>query len=108
MITMTEEAIKRATAIAVDEGVTPARLRAKVLGGGCAGFKYDLYFEDREPSEHDEVFEFNGVTLVIDPLSYQYLDGTELEYAKTEVSEGFKFNNPNVTSACGCGSSFNV
>ena len=80
-------------------------LRLRVIGGGCAGFQYDLYFEEA-PTELDEQFESNGVQLFVDPLSYQYLDGTEIDYVDTSHGSGFKFGNPNVTGTCGCGSSF--
>jgi len=80
-------------------------LRVKVMGGGCAGFQYDLYFEEA-PTDMDERFESHGVDLYVDPLSYQYLDGTEIDYVDGAHGSGFKFTNPNVTGTCGCGSSF--
>ena len=73
------------------------------MGGGCSGFSYDLYFEDK-PTDMDETFEANGVNLYIDPLSYQYLDGTEIDYVEGMQGSGFKFSNPNVKGTCGCGS----
>ena len=82
-------------------------LRLKVIGGGCAGFSYDLFFEDKATSM-DEEFEENGIKMYIDPLSFQYLDGTVIDYVEGLMGSGFKFNNPNVTSTCGCGSSFSV
>src|SRR4029453_6500347 len=80
-------------------------LRLRVIGGGCAGFQYDLYFED-SPTDLDETFESHGIRVYIDPLSYQYLDGTEIDYVEGVHGSGFKFGNPNVTGTCGCGSSF--
>ena len=80
------------------------RINELVFNGGCAGFSYDLYFEDK-PTDMDETFEDKGVKLFIDPLSYQYLEGTEIDYVEGLHGSGFKFNNPNTTGSCGCGSS---
>jgi iron-sulfur cluster insertion protein len=82
-------------------------LRLRVIGGGCAGFSYDLYFEDA-PTDMDEEFESNGVKLFVDPLSYQYLEDTEIDYVEETHASGFKFNNPKSKGSCGCGSSFSV
>lgn len=81
-------------------------LRVKVIGGGCAGFQYDLYFDESE--ESDYVFEDNGVTLVADQMSFMYLMGTQVDYVEGLQGAGFKFINPNTTGSCGCGSSFSV
>jgi len=81
-------------------------LRVKVMGGGCAGFQYDLYFD--EHAEGDYVFESNGVKLVSDQMSFMYLMGTTIDYVEGLQGAGFKFNNPNTTGSCGCGSSFSV
>lgn len=105
MITITDFAIEQMIRIAEDERLPP-RLRIKVVGGGCAGFKYDLFFEETEPNPTDEVFERDGISVLVDVLSLQYLDGTEIDYVKQEFQEGFKVNNPNITKTCGCGSSF--
>lgn len=78
-----------------------------MIGGGCAGFSYDMFYEEIiSPMDETQVVE--GVTIVVDPLSYQYLDGVELDYVQGNMSAGFKFINPNVKSTCGCGSSFGV
>lgn len=106
MITITEEAIEKAKEVAEAEGITDLFIRVKILGGGCAGFKYDMYFEEVPPMELDEVFDHDGIKIVCDPLSFQYLDGTEISWEENLLSGGFKFNNPNVSSKCGCGSSF--
>lgn len=105
MITLTEIAAKKVNEIASSEDLVGQGLRLRVIGGGCAGFQYDLYFED-SPTDFDEKFESRGVSLFVDPLSYQYLDGTEIDYVEGAHGAGFKFGNPNVTSTCGCGSSF--
>ena len=107
MITITERAASKVMEIAKEEDLLGQGLRLRVLGGGCAGFQYDLYFEDK-PTDMDEQFESNGVLLFVDPLSSQYLDGTAIDYVDGVHGAGFKFGNPNVTGSCGCGSSFNV
>jgi iron-sulfur cluster insertion protein len=105
MISITELAAEKVQEISNSEGLDGQGLRLRVIGGGCAGFQYDLYFEEA-PTDLDERFESNGVQLFVDPLSYQYLDGTQIDYVETTHGSGFKFGNPNVTGTCGCGSSF--
>lgn len=105
MITLTENAANQARKIAESDKLEPI-LRLKVVGGGCAGFQYDMYFDDAPASELDEIVEKDDVKLFIDPLSLQYLDGVTIDYVIEEFAEGFKINNPNVTATCGCGSSF--
>jgi iron-sulfur cluster insertion protein len=105
MITITELAATKVREISKSEGLDGQGLRLRVIGGGCAGFQYDLYFEEK-PTDLDERFESHGVALFVDPLSYQYLDQTEIDYVESAHGSGFKFQNPNVTSTCGCGSSF--
>ena len=85
---------------------TEMGLRLRVVGGGCAGFSYDLYFDN--PTEVDQQFEVTGVKVVVDEMSLMYLVGTEIDYVEGLSGAGFKFNNPNVKSTCGCGSSFSV
>ena len=82
-------------------------LRLGVKTSGCSGMAYKLEFVDNTENE-DLVFESHGVNVVIDPKSLAYLDGTELDFVKEGLNEGFKFNNPNVKDQCGCGESFNV
>ncbi len=81
-------------------------LRVKVIGGGCSGFQYDLYFD--EQAEGDMVFDSHGIKLVVDNMSFMYLMGTSIDYVEGLQGAGFKFNNPNATGSCGCGSSFSV
>src|SRR3979409_1575105 len=81
-------------------------LRLRVVGGGCAGFSYDLYFD--EPTEVDRQIVIQDVKVVVDEMSLMYLVGTEIDYVEGLQGAGFKFNNPNVKSTCGCGSSFSV
>jgi iron-sulfur cluster insertion protein len=107
MITITEKAAAKVKEIAEAEALGGQGLRLRVIGGGCAGFSYDLYFED-QVGDMDEEFVSNGVKLYIDPLSFQYLESTEIDYVEGIHGSGFKFNNPNVKSTCGCGSSFSA
>lgn len=82
-------------------------LRLGVKTTGCSGLAYVLEFVD-QLNEDDQVFEDNGVKIIIDAKSLVYLDGTELDFAKEGLNEGFQFNNPNANGECGCGESFNV
>jgi iron-sulfur cluster assembly protein len=82
-------------------------LRLGVKTSGCSGMAYTLEFVD-EAAPEDVIFESNGVQVLIDPISLVYMDGTELDYAKDGLNEGFKFNNPNAKANCGCGESFSV
>ena len=82
-------------------------LRLGVRTTGCSGLAYKLEFAD-EVQPEDQVFDSNGVKVLIDPKSLAYLDGTELDFAREGLNEGFKFNNPNEKDRCGCGESFNV
>jgi len=107
MITLTEKAASKVREIAEAEGLAGQGLRLQVKGGGCSGFQYDLYF-DEKATDMDQVLESRGVQLFVDPLSVQYLEETEIDYVEGLHGAGFKFNNPNVKGTCGCGSSFNV
>ncbi len=82
-------------------------MRLGVKTSGCSGMAYVLEFVD-ELHEGDLVFEDHGVKVIVDPKSMVYIDGTELDFAREGLNEGFKFNNPNVKDECGCGESFNV
>ncbi|MDD2768344.1 MAG: iron-sulfur cluster assembly protein IscA [Methylococcus sp.] len=82
-------------------------LRLAVKTSGCSGLAYTLEFVD-EPAPEDQLFESFGVTVLVDPKSLVYLEGTELDFVREGLNEGFKFNNPNVKNECGCGESFNV
>jgi iron-sulfur cluster assembly protein len=82
-------------------------IRLGVTTTGCSGMAYVLEFVD-ELDEHDHVFEDRGVRIVVDPKSLVYIDGTELDFVKTGINEGFEFHNPNVKGECGCGESFSV
>jgi len=82
-------------------------LRLGVKTSGCSGMAYTLEFVD-EAAPEDVIFDSNGVKVLIDPASLVYLDGTEVDYAKEGLNEGFKFSNPNAQASCGCGESFSV
>ena len=82
-----------------------ALLRVRVVGGGCSGFQYQLALDD-ESRNGDQVFEQNGVKLLVDERSLPYLQGTEIDYVEDLMGAGFRFNNPNAVSNCGCGESF--
>ena len=82
-------------------------IRLGVRTSGCSGMAYKLEFAD-ETKPEDVVFSIHGVTVIVDPKSLPYLDGTELDFAREGLNEGFRFNNPNVKDECGCGESFRV
>ncbi|AAW85114.1 iron-sulfur cluster assembly protein IscA [Aliivibrio fischeri] len=105
-ISVTEAAASRVQKFLENRG-KGVGLRLGVRTSGCSGMAYILEFVD-ELNEEDQVFEQFGVKIIIDPKSLAYMDGTELDFAKEGLNEGFKFNNPNVKSECGCGESFNV
>ncbi len=105
-ITMTDSAASRVRTFLANRG-KGVGLRLGVRTTGCSGMAYVLEFVD-ELNEEDLIFEHDDVKIVIDPKSLVYLDGTELDFAKEGLNEGFKFNNPNVKGECGCGESFNV
>ncbi|WP_341508962.1 iron-sulfur cluster assembly protein IscA [Photobacterium damselae subsp. damselae] len=105
-ITITEAAASRVSTFLANRG-KGIGLRLGVRTSGCSGMAYVLEFVD-ELEEGDEMFEEKGVKIIVDAKSMLYLDGTELDFAKEGLNEGFKFNNPNVSSECGCGESFNI
>ena len=106
MITLTESAAKHVRSYLAKRG-KGVGLRLGVRTSGCSGMAYKLEFADSVNPE-DHKFESNGVTVIVDPKSLPYLQGTELDFAREGLNEGFKFRNPNVKDECGCGESFNV
>lgn len=105
-ISMTETAAQRVKSFMDNRG-KGVGLRVGIKTTGCSGMAYVLEFVD-ELNADDETFEIGGVTLVVDAKSLLYIDGTELDFQKEGLNEGFKFNNPNVKGECGCGESFTV
>jgi len=105
-ITLTETAATRVQNFMKNRG-KGVGLRLSVKTSGCSGMAYSLEFAD-ELDDEDLTFESFGVQLLVDHKSLAYLDGTELDYTKEGLNEGFKFNNPNVKNTCGCGESFSV
>jgi iron-sulfur cluster assembly protein len=105
-ITLTDAAASRVKQF-IDQRGKGVGLRLGVRTSGCSGMAYVLEFAD-EVDAGDVVFEDRGVKVIVDPKSLVYIDGTELDFAKEGLNEGFKFNNPNVKDECGCGESFNV
>ena len=105
-ITLTEAAASRVRAF-LDQRGKGVGLRLGVKTTGCSGMAYVIEYAD-EVEEGDTVFEDHGVKVLVNPRSLVYLDGTELDYAREGLNEGFRFNNPNVKDMCGCGESFNV
>ncbi len=105
-ITLTETAAERVRTFLANRG-KGIGVRLGVKTSGCSGMAYVIEFVD-ELEENDEVFEDHGVKVVVDRKSLVYLDGTEVDYGKEGLNEGFRFNNPNAKAACGCGESFSV
>ena len=97
--------VKRLADKRAKEGKETTALRIGMRGGGCTGFSYIFEWAEGPPSTRDKVFEFDGVQIVVDPKSYIYLNGTELDFVTSMMGHGFKFNNPNTKGSCGCGES---
>ncbi len=100
-------AANKAAILIAEEGNPDLKLRVFVQGGGCSGFQYGFTF-DEKVNDGDHEIETGGVTLVVDPMSYEYLGGAEVDYKESLEGSMFVINNPNATSTCGCGSSFSV
>jgi iron-sulfur cluster insertion protein len=103
----TDNAANKVKALIADEGNDQLKLRVYVTGGGCSGFQYGFKF-DENVNEGDTAIENNGVTMVVDPLSFQYLAGAEIDYVEGLQGAQFVIKNPNATTTCGCGSSFSI
>jgi len=106
MITITEKAAQHVASFLAKRG-KGIGLRFGVRTSGCSGMAYKLEFVDAANPE-DHIFESHGVKVLVDPKSLPYIDGTELDFVREGLNEGFKFNNPNIKDQCGCGESFNV
>jgi iron-sulfur cluster insertion protein len=106
-LVFTDNAANKVKHLIDEEGNAELKLRVFVSGGGCSGFQYGFTFEDAV-AEDDTVMQKNGVSLLIDPMSYQYLVGAEIDYQENLEGAQFVIKNPNATSTCGCGSSFSA
>ena len=107
MIQITEKAVGKVREILDGQEPKPAGLRISVVGGGCSGFSYSMAFEN-SPNMLDKTYTFEGLKVFVDQASLLYLEGAEVDYVENLEGSGFKFNNPNTKSTCGCGSSFSV
>ncbi len=107
-ITLSETAAKEIRTIITDQGLPADKtfLRVGVKGGGCSGFSYLLDLTEDPKAEADEELESQGVKILVDDKSLLYLDGTEIDFRDEVMGRGFVFKNPNATTTCGCGSSF--
>jgi iron-sulfur cluster insertion protein len=103
----TDSAAGKVRELIVEEGNPELKLRVFVTGGGCSGFQYGFTFDELQ-NEDDTVVTKDGVTLLVDPMSYQYLVGAEIDYSEGLEGAQFVIKNPNATSTCGCGSSFSA
>jgi len=107
MITMTDACYDKVSELLLDENNPNLKLRIFVQGGGCSGFSYGFTF-DEEQNEDDFVIEEKAVKILIDSMSYQYMDGAVINYKTEIMGSQFVIENPNATSTCGCGSSFSA
>ena len=108
VIHVTEAAASKIQELLNEEGKADSGLRVFVQGGGCSGFQYGLMIEEAGAGVGDQLFESNGVKLLVDPVSLSYLKGAEVDFVDTITGGGFTIKNPNASSTCGCGSSFNA
>ena len=102
-----ESAANKVKELIEDEGNDALMLRVFISGGGCSGFQYGFTF-DEEIGDGDTIVENEGVKLLVDPMSFQYLSGAEIDYSEGMEGAQFVIRNPNATTTCGCGSSFSV
>jgi iron-sulfur cluster insertion protein len=107
LLTVTDNAANKVRALIEEEGNTALKLRVFVTGGGCSGFQYGFTF-DENVNEGDTAIEKDGVTFVIDPMSYQYLVGASIDFKEDLSGAQFVISNPNASTTCGCGSSFSI
>lgn len=107
MVALTDKAVDKVKEILDMQDPRPSGLRISVVGGGCSGFSYSMAFES-QPGMLDKTIQYEGLNVYVDQASLLYLDGAEVDYVETLEGSGFKFNNGNVKSTCGCGSSFSA
>lgn len=104
---LTDNAVAKVKALVAEEENAALKLRVYVTGGGCSGFQYGFSFED-SANDDDTLIEKDGVTALVDPMSYQYLVGSEVDYKEGLEGSRFVINNPNASTTCGCGASFSI
>ena len=108
-ISVTQAAAEKISQLLSEENKTSAGLRVFVQGGGCSGFQYGLMIEESSgDAEADQIFQSNGVTLFVDPISVRYLTGAQVDFVDNLTGGGFTIKNPNAKTTCGCGQSFGV
>ncbi len=106
-IALSDAAVEKVRELLLEEGEPDLKLRVFVQGGGCSGFQYGFTFDD-ETADDDTTIDKNGVQLLVDPMSYQYLVGAEIDYKDDLEGAQFVIRNPNANTTCGCGSSFSI
>ena len=107
MLTLTDASIQRIEVMAQNDQIDDASIRVAVIGGGCSGFSYDIQF-DNDKREGDQILDTGKFSVYVDPMSYQYVQDTIVDYVESFNYTGFHFDNPNAKRTCGCGSSFGV
>src|ERR1700682_703771 len=107
MVQLTDTAVTKVKEILAGQEPRPSGLRISVVGGGSSGFSYSMASET-QPNMLDKTYSYDGLKVFVDQASLLYLDGAEVDYVESMEGSGFKFNNPNTKSTCGCGSSFSV
>ena len=107
VVAITPEAVAKVKNLQAEENNSCLKLRVYVTGGGCSGFQYGFSFEDTAADEDTEVC-FEGITVLVDSLSYQYLEGSTLDYEQSLMGSRFLIKNPNAKTTCGCGLSFSI
>lgn len=108
MITLTERAATELSDLIKTNDKENSALRVWVAGGGCSGLSYGMALDDNAPEAEDQVFEQSGLKIYVDPISLNYMTGASVDYVDDVLGGGFKIENPNAVSSCGCGSSFST
>jgi iron-sulfur cluster assembly accessory protein len=106
VVTLTDVAVQKIGTLLSDEEHADAGLRVAVRGGGCSGFQYQLALDEKR--DGDQIFEHDGIRILVDEMSMRYVDGSTVDYTESLMGAGFQVENPNVVASCGCGSSFRV
>ena len=106
MVNLTDIAAQKVGEFLTGQEQAEAGLRVAVRGGGCSGFQYQLALDEQR--DGDQIFEHDGIRIIVDEMSLRYVDGSTVDYTESLMGSGFQVNNPNVVAACGCGSSFRV